>query len=156
MKLVGVVLIAIWALVAPVAAMAGEELLTIHADGKTLSFDRESLEDIGESTVETSTIWTEGVQKFQGVSLSGLLSHAGIHSGTLKAIALNEYSVEIPLDDPTTSSAIVAFARNGKDMGVRDNGPLWLIYPFDSDPALQSEVIYSRSIWQLIRFELLP
>lgn len=38
-------------------------------------------------------------------------------------------------------------------MSVRDKGPLWVIYPYDSDPALQSEVTYARSIWQLVRIE---
>ena len=36
-------------------------------------------------------------------------------------------------------------------MSVREKGPLWVIYPFDSDPEYQTEVIYSRSIWQLDR-----
>ncbi|MEC8574513.1 MAG: oxidoreductase, partial [Pseudomonadota bacterium] len=34
-------------------------------------------------------------------------------------------------------------------MSLRDKGPLWIVYPFDSDPAYQTEAIYSRSIWQL-------
>ena len=41
-------------------------------------------------------------------------------------------------------------------MTVRDKGPFWIIYPFDSNPDYQSEVIYSRSIWQLNRLEVLP
>jgi hypothetical protein len=38
-------------------------------------------------------------------------------------------------------------------MSVRDKGPLWVIYPYDSDDY-RSEVIYSRSIWQLDRLEV--
>ena len=32
--------------------------------------------------------------------------------------------------------------------------PLWLIYPYDHNQAYQAELIYSRSIWQLVRLDL--
>jgi hypothetical protein len=43
---------------------------------------------------------------------------------------------------------------DGNAMSVRDKGPLWVIYPYDSDAAYRTEVIYSRSIWQLDRLEV--
>ena len=43
----------------------------------------------------------------------------------------------------------MAFLNNGEPMSIRDKGPLWIIYPFDDNPDYQTEVIYSRSIWQL-------
>ena len=46
--------------------------------------------------------------------------------------------------------------RNGGRMSVRDKGPLWIVYPFDSSEEYQAELIYSRSIWQLVRIEVLP
>jgi hypothetical protein len=36
---------------------------------------------------------------------------------------------------------------------VRDKGPLWLVYPYDSVSAYQTEVIYARSIWQVKQME---
>jgi hypothetical protein len=39
-------------------------------------------------------------------------------------------------------------------MSLREKGPLWIIYPFDSSPEYQTELIYSRSIWQLNRIEV--
>ncbi|RYH00603.1 oxidoreductase, partial [Salipiger sp. IMCC34102] len=39
-------------------------------------------------------------------------------------------------------------------MQVRDKGPLWIVYPYDDTPEYRSEVIYSRSIWQLDRIEV--
>jgi hypothetical protein len=41
-------------------------------------------------------------------------------------------------------------------MSVRDKGPLWLVYPYDSAAKYQSEVVFSRSIWQLNRLEIAP
>ena len=77
-------------------------------------------------------------------------------SGTLKAVAVNDYAVEIPVTDAVEGGPIIAWERNGSTMSVRDKGPLWLVYPFDSVPAYQSEVIYSRSIWQLDRITVEP
>jgi hypothetical protein len=39
-------------------------------------------------------------------------------------------------------------------MSLREKGPLWIIYPFDSSPEYQTELTYSRSIWQLNRIEV--
>jgi hypothetical protein len=50
----------------------------------------------------------------------------------------------------------VAYLRNGAEMSMRDKGPLWIVYPYDAKPDYQSELIYSRSIWQLDRIEVQP
>ena len=34
-------------------------------------------------------------------------------------------------------------------MPVDDKGPLFIVYPYDSDPVLQTEKFYSRSAWQV-------
>jgi len=34
-------------------------------------------------------------------------------------------------------------------MSVRDKGPLFVIYPFDSKAELKSEQYYSRAAWQV-------
>ena len=46
---------------------------------------------------------------------------------------------------------VEGYLRNGEPMSVRDKGPLWVVYNFDSNPEFQTEVMYSRSIWQLDR-----
>ena len=42
-------------------------------------------------------------------------------------------------------------ASDGAYMPVRDKGPLFIVYPYDSDPALKHQVYYSRSAWQVAR-----
>jgi hypothetical protein len=64
--------------------------------------------------------------------------------------------VSIPVSDATSGGPIIAFARNGEAMSVREKGPLWIVYPYDADPAYQSETIYARSIWQLDRIRVEP
>ncbi len=41
--------------------------------------------------------------------------------------------------------------RDGNYMAVRDKGPLFIIYPYDSDPQLQSQTYYTRSAWQVAK-----
>jgi hypothetical protein len=38
---------------------------------------------------------------------------------------------------------------------VRDQGPLWIMFPFDDKPELKSELIYSQSVWQLRKMTFL-
>lgn len=141
------------------AAPAGEVMLTVtgnvaqtNAEAAVL-LDLALLEALDQTTIETSTIWTEGVQSFEGVSLAVLIEELGIKGETLRATAINDYTVEIPLSDAVEGGPIVAYRLNGETMSVRDKGPLWLIYPYDDNADYRTEVIYSRSIWQLDRIE---
>jgi hypothetical protein len=46
---------------------------------------------------------------------------------------------------------ILALKRNGEYMPVRDKGPLFVIYPFDSKPELKTQTYYGRSVWQVAK-----
>ncbi|GHF59113.1 oxidoreductase [Seohaeicola zhoushanensis] len=143
-------------------APTGEILLTIsgqitETNGDGLArFDRAMLETLAPVTIETTTIWTDGKQSFTGVPLARLMEMVGAKGEVAKATAINDYAVDIPSEDWIESGPIVAYLNNGASMSVRDKGPLWVIYPYDSKPAYQTEVIYSRSIWQLDRIEVTP
>mgnify|MGYP005987666061 CR=1 FL=1 len=142
-------------------AAQGEVLLTVsgaievtNADG-VAQFDLAMLEALGNTVIDTSTIWTDGTQSFQGVPLNALIDHLGIKGENLRAAAINDYAVEIPTSDAVAGGPIIAYRLNGDLMSVRDKGPLWIVYPYDLDQEYRSEVIYSRSIWQLDRIEAL-
>lgn len=135
----------------------GDVILTVTGpSGEATEFDREGLESIGPVEIHTTTIWTDGPQVFTGVPLRTLLEAVGLSGEALRATAINDYSVEIPVSDAVEDGPIVAFLQNGSPMSVREKGPLWIVYPYDADRSYQSEVIYSRSIWQLNRLEVLP
>jgi hypothetical protein len=135
-------------------------LLTISSDttlidgNLTLELDRAALMALPATTFETSTIWTDGVHSFTGVSLADLAAEFSMENGQFFATAINDYTVEIPFSDAVESGPIIAYLMDGEEMSVRDKGPLWVIYPYDSDADYRSEVIYSRSIWQLDRLEI--
>ena len=136
------------------SVQAEETVLTLTHEGQTQTFDRNALEALGTSTIETTTIWTKGTQVFEGVSLARLAQEIGAQDGTLLATAINDYTVEIPLSDAVENGPILAMTMNGAEMSVRDKGPLWVVYPYDADAAFRTEVIYSRCIWQLDRIEV--
>lgn len=147
------------AIASDLAAPAGEVMLTVsgtvettNVDG-TAQLDLDMLEAMDTTTIETSTIWTEGMQTFEGVSLAALVEALGITGETLRATAINDYEIEIPMTDAVEGGPIVAYRQNGDTMSLRDKGPLWIIYPYDADADYRTEVIYSRSIWQMDRIE---
>jgi len=136
---------------------AGDIILTITGltgEHKTIDYSLSDIEAMNPIDIVTSTPWTIGQIRFTGVPLSQFLH--GQDSGTLRMVALNDFIQNMPVADIDTLSPIIAFAINGERMSVRDKGPLWMIYPFDSDVELQTETFYARSVWQLRELHLLP
>jgi hypothetical protein len=123
--------------------------------GDTAQFDMQMLEDLPRVSFATTTIWTDGVQEFEGVELSVIADLVGFSGDTLRASAVNDYNIDIPVSDAAPGRALIAYKRNGTPMPLRDKGPLWIVFPFDSSSEFQSETIYSRSIWQLNRIAVL-
>ncbi len=139
------------------AAPTGPVVLTVSGKiartnaGDTAQFDIGMLESLPATEFETETIWTEGSQTFRGVQLKDFLEAIGSEGSVVSAVAINDYAVEIPVSDAVENGPIIAYMNNGDYMSRREKGPLWVVYPYDSDAAYRSEVIYSRSIWQLDR-----
>ncbi len=113
-----------------------------------------ALDAMEQEQFTTTTIWSEGDSTFSGVPLKALLASLGVVSGTVEAIALNDYSVSIPVDELEDDVPIVATRTNGATMSVREKGPFWIVYPYDRDARFRSETAYSRSIWQLNRLSI--
>ena len=118
-------------------------------------FDLAGFESLGTETIQTTTIWTDGVVSFRGVPLKTFLDRLGAKGSILRVWALNDYTVDVPFADAVENGPILAIEANGKPLSVRDKGPIWLLYPFDSDARYQTEVIYARSIWQIERMEVI-
>ena len=119
--------------------------------GDEAHFDREMLEKLGMTNFETSTPWYPEKVKFEGVPMSRVLDAVKATGDNLLAVALNDYSTELPIEDFTKYPVLLALKRDGQYMPVRDKGPLFIVYPFDSDPQLQNQRFYGRSVWQLAR-----
>jgi hypothetical protein len=123
--------------------------VTITSASGTVTFDRTQLEAMGLVSIKTKTPWNEGVVDFEGVPLALLLESAKATGETTTVTALNDYSVDIPTADFAEFGAILAVKRNGEYMPVDDQGPFFVIYPFDSNPILQGQPYYGRAVWQV-------
>lgn len=134
-----------------------EIVLTISGEvgAVDLEFNRDALLDLGSVTFSTETIWLEGERTFEGVLLSVLLEAVKASGSSLEATAINDYVVSIPVSDATDDGPIIAVKMDGELMHARGKGPLWIVYPYDSKLEYQTEVIYTRSIWQLERIVVL-
>ena len=123
--------------------------ITAHNSNADVTLDLAMLKALPATRFKTHTTWTDGENTFTGVPLKALLEYVGVKGKMLHAVALNDYAVDIPVSDAVADGPIVAYEFNGQKMSIRDKGPLWIVYPFDSKGAYQTEQIYTRSIWQL-------
>ncbi|TBW38821.1 hypothetical protein EYW49_08535 [Siculibacillus lacustris] len=117
--------------------------------GPKADFDLAMLEELPGRTTTIETPWTKGLVAFQGPLCSVLLDRLRADGTVLHIVALNDYAVDVPISDCRQWPVILATRKDGKPMPVRDKGPLFLIYPFDAEPALYNEKIFTRSAWQI-------
>ena len=145
---------------APLPTPKGKVILTVsgaientNAEG-VAEFDRDMLEALGMTQVQMATPWTRGRPVFEGVLASALLDAVGVRGEMARAVALNDYVVEIPLDDFRRYPVVLALKMEGQFMRVRDKGPIWVVYPHEQFEELQTVEVQTRWIWQLRRLEI--
>lgn len=148
----------VWA--GEVSKPASKVLLTLsgnientNEDGKAV-FDIASLEKLGMVTFQTTSPWYNGRTTFTGIPLQKLMDYVGANGTVVKVTALNDYTTVIPLNDFKKYNVILALKINGKYMRIRDKGPLFIVYPYDSIPELNNQIYYSRSAWQVNRMDI--
>ncbi|MFY3385917.1 molybdopterin-dependent oxidoreductase [Paracidovorax sp. MALMAid1276] len=112
-------------------------------------FDMKMLEQLPQQSFSTKTPWYPHAVTFTGPLLRDVLAAAGAKGSKITAVALNDYKTEIPVDDATRHDVIVARLMNNKPMPVREKGPLFIVFPFDTKAELRSELYYNRAAWQL-------
>ena len=143
---------------APAAALeapAGKVVLTVSGSIKSpnrdglAAFDMAMLAALPQHSFTTRTPWYPGPRKFSGPLLRDVLAAAGAKGRTIEALAINDYKVQIPLEDSQQHDMVLARLMDDRPMALRDKGPLFIIYPFDDKPQLRSSIYYSRSAWQL-------
>lgn len=148
----------LWALAAPALALeppTGAVLLTLTGRlqrpnaGALALFDMAMLARLPQLSFTTRTPWYAAPRRFTGPLLRDVLAAAGAQGTMLKVGALNDYRVDVPMEDAQQHDLIIARLIDGQPMAVRDKGPLFMIYPFDARPQLRTAVYYSRSAWQL-------
>lgn len=145
-----------WALSKPanpvVLTLRGK--VSITNEGGVANFDMAMLERMAQRSITTRTPWYEGPRKFTGPLLRDVLQAAGAQGTTLRAIALNDYKVDIPFEDAMKFDVVMARLLDDKPMPVREKGPLFIIYPFDDKSELRVPQYFARCAWQLRTIEI--
>ncbi len=118
-------------------------------------FDMPMLERLPQASFNTRTPWFTQSRKFTGPLLRDVLQAAGAQGQTLRVGALNDYRVDIPVDDTQRFDVIIARLIDDRPMAVRDKGPLFVMYPLDSRAELRSPLYFSRCAWQLKTIDIL-
>lgn len=116
---------------------------------KGAEFDMAMLEALPQTTFTTKTPWDRQAMKFSGPLLRDVLAAAKAKGTTLNAIAVNDYKTSIPASDADQFDMVLAHRMNGQPIPLRTKGPLFIVYPYDSQPELSSPVYKNRSAWQL-------
>jgi hypothetical protein len=144
------------ALARDIGTPSGPVVLTVtDAAGGSWTFDRAMLEGLGWQTITTVTPFTEGPQEFAGIPLSALAEATGAQGTVIEAVAINDYSAQIPAAHMAEHDVFLALDHNGEAMRVRDRGPVWIIYPSDTvDDA--ADRFDSNMVWQLRELNFRP
>ncbi|SFI87103.1 hypothetical protein SAMN03080618_01584 [Aquamicrobium aerolatum DSM 21857] len=137
---------------APILSVHGS-VARANADGAA-HFDLEMLRALPATRLETTTAVTDGVRRFDGVLMRDLLAHVGAQGKTLTARALNDYAIEIAMEEFDRFDILVAYEMDGEPLLPSDKGPLWIVYPRDRHAELQDIRFDYRWVWQLRWIEI--
>lgn len=120
--------------------------------GDAALFDMEMLKALPSARLETTTVVTDGVRRFDGFLMRDLLERVGAQGPTVTATALNDYAIDI--EDFDRFDVLVAYEMDGKPLLPSDKGPLWIVYPRDQYAELQDIRYDYRWVWQLRRLDI--
>ncbi len=145
----------LWAQNTTPASPKGRVVLTVTgAIGKTnaaqsYQFDMAMIDALPKKTFTTRSPWYDKPMTFSGPLLADVMAAVGAKGKSIQASAINDYKITIPMSDAIEHPVIMANRIDGKPIPVREKGPLFVVYHFDSSATLRSSVYYERSIWQL-------
>ena len=139
----------------PAAAPAGKIVLTVNGKvgvkntSDAAVFDDALLDALPQHSFVSTTPWIKNPATFTGPLLKDVLKALKAQGTNLKALALNDYKIDIPLNDAFKYDVILARKVDGRALTVREKGPIFVMYPFERFPELKTETYYSRCVWQL-------
>lgn len=140
-------------------AHAEEPILTVRnvaaPDDPVIRLTEADLLAMPQVTVTTRTEFTDGVVEFVGPLARDVVEKVGGGGASvLHAIAINDYTVDVPLEEIFEYDVILAMTADGRRLTRRGKGPIWLMYPIDDHPELDDAIYNQRLIWQLSELEL--
>jgi hypothetical protein len=112
-----------------------ESLFKYHevAFERAAQFDLGALERLGMHEVTVSHPDWPKAFAFEGPLLRDVLTAVGATGRVARILALDGYAAEIPISEIQDRPFIVAVKREGRYLGIGDQGPTWIIVPPGSD-----------------------
>jgi len=112
-----------------------ESLFKYHeiALERAAQFDLGALERLGMHAVTVSHPGWPKAFTFEGPLLRDVLTAVGATGRVIRILALDGYAAEIPISEIHERPFIVAVKRDGRYLGIGDQGPTWVVAPPQTD-----------------------
>jgi len=120
-------------------------------DAGAAHLDIEMIGSLPAHSLSTTTAVTDGIRQFDGFLMRDVLRLVDAQGKMVRAQALNNYSVEIPIADFHDYDVLLATHMDGKKLLPSGKGPFWIVYPRDDWRQLQDIRYDYRWVWQLHR-----
>lgn len=132
-------------------------LQLILPDKREISLDEAALAALPQVEFNTETPWTQGMHRYRGATLAGLLAAQGVKDAReIEVFALNGYQQRVDLALFAEAPLTLARYQDDKALTRRNKGPLWLLVPLSAHPQLNVSTIHNSMVWQVTRIEVLP
>ena len=137
----------------PVVLTVSGDIASSNADG-VVDFDMNTLEQLGLVGYAVEDPWLHQTVTYSGILLSDLLEvvNASDTMTEVFAVALDGYSVPIPVKEFEDWPVLIATQANGSYMSIENSGPTRIIFPYDN----HSNITEARnmSVWNLESIEV--
>lgn len=150
------ILALVLALSLPRIAAAQEAVLTVinTLTGAEVALSDAELWALPQATINTENEFVDAMTAFDGPLGRDVLALVG-EGGTMVVLtAVNDYAVEVPIEDFANYDVVFAMSADGETFSRRDKGPIWVVYPMSDHTELQDPVYNARLIWQLVKVEI--
>lgn len=123
--------------------------------GDLIVMDRVAIEQVGLVEYQVLDPFEKRPILYRGVLMRDLLAlwQPDPQAKTMKLTALNDYMIEIPLEEFSTYPILFAMQADGEIMDITYRGPAMLVYPVDQYD-FDSRVNQRKWIWQIKSIEI--
>ena len=138
----------------------GPVLLTLSGrvgqpnQGAQAVFDLAMLTALAQRRFSVKTPWDPRPVSSEGPLLREVPQAAEARGSRLTLSAINDYKVEIPMEDLEHWDVVLALKMNGQAIPARTKGPLFVVYPFEAAQGSLLDQFRDRSIWQLVSIRI--
>lgn len=139
---------------APVLTLSGA--IGVTNVGDTLAFDVATLDRLGVVQYTVDDPWLKTTAAYSGVLMSDLLNIVKFHpyATVVHITALDDYQVDIPIADIQRWPIMLATHAGGRLIGVADNGPTRIIFPYHAYPEIDPMRYNDLWIWSIKSMEV--